>query len=362
MKKVFFFLALMSAMSISAATKYCGETITGVNHGHKASISCECLGGDSYLFTFESEDEILGYNAAGSNFYANVNGTGGYQVSNHMTQSGNTLTCTITSSAVPTLYAGAFYVNYSDGEEKYDIPTDADFSAKCSSGTVAVTAVSLNKTEMEIAVGRKVQLTALFEPVNASNRNVTWTSSKPEVATVVDGLVEAIAEGDAVITVTTEDGAKTATCAVTVTPKTEEVVLEKDGIEISYTAYAYDNDVYELTITSEKELANIGGSYWHVNGEGTEALNTKIVADEDPHTIVVRTESTSAPQLYTPLYIMMPGEVNFGQITIEWISKRSTATSVETISSALVRKSIINGQLILTIDGIDYTAQGQMVK
>lgn len=75
---------------------------------------------------------------------------------------------------------------------------------------------------------------------------------------------------------------------------------------------------YVLTITSEEEMAGLSGSFWHVNGEGTEQLSTKSALREDNKQIVVTTTSTSDPQLYTPLYVMMPGEVNFGQPTIDW--------------------------------------------
>ena len=56
-----------------------------------------------------------------------------------------------------------------------------------------------------------------MQPSNATNQNVTWSSDKPEVATVdANGKVTAKAAGTATITVTTEDGKKTATCTVTV--------------------------------------------------------------------------------------------------------------------------------------------------
>jgi formylglycine-generating enzyme required for sulfatase activity len=83
---------------------------------------------------------------------------------------------------------------------------------------IAVTGVGLNKTAATIFVGGTGTLTAAVAPSNAANQNVTWTSSDTAVATVNNGVVNAAAEGTAVITVTTEDGGFTANCAVTVTP------------------------------------------------------------------------------------------------------------------------------------------------
>ncbi len=86
-------------------------------------------------------------------------------------------------------------------------------------GTIHVTSVSLDKTSLELTEGETAQLTATVKPDNATNKNVTWSSSAPNVATVdSSGKVTAVAPGTATITVTTADGGFTATCAVTVRP------------------------------------------------------------------------------------------------------------------------------------------------
>ncbi len=81
---------------------------------------------------------------------------------------------------------------------------------------VFVTGVSVTPTTLELRVGESGTLIATITPENVTNKNVNWTSSKPEVATVADGVVTAVAEGESIITVTTADGEKTATCKVTV--------------------------------------------------------------------------------------------------------------------------------------------------
>ena len=82
---------------------------------------------------------------------------------------------------------------------------------------VSVTSVTLNKTATSIQVGGTETLTATVLPEDATNQNVTWKSDKPEIATVdANGKVTGVKAGEATITVTTEDGGKTATCKVTV--------------------------------------------------------------------------------------------------------------------------------------------------
>ena len=62
-----------------------------------------------------------------------------------------------------------------------------------------------------------MQLIASVLPTNATNTSVSWDSDNTSVATVnSSGLVTAVAAGTAAITVTTEDGRKTATATATV--------------------------------------------------------------------------------------------------------------------------------------------------
>ena len=106
--------------------------------------------------------------------------------------------------------------------------------------TVAVTGVTLNKTELALFTGDSETLTAKVEPADATNQAVTWSSDKPEVATVEGGKVTAVSAGTATITVTTEDGQKTATCTVTVTDKTYTISADTTALDFgsAYTGYA----------------------------------------------------------------------------------------------------------------------------
>ena len=98
---------------------------------------------------------------------------------------------------------------------------DGNFTATCavtvSVATVPVTGVSLNLTSSTRYIGETVQLTPTITPSNATNQNVTWSSSATGYATVSSsGLVSGVALGSATITVRTVDGNFTATCNMTV--------------------------------------------------------------------------------------------------------------------------------------------------
>ncbi|MDR2718654.1 MAG: SUMF1/EgtB/PvdO family nonheme iron enzyme [Treponema sp.] len=124
-------------------------------------------------------------------------------------------------------YAGK---GYGSGDDGNAIVTTNNTVPFIKSATVPVTGVTLNKTTASLTVGGTETLTATVTPTNATNKTVTWSTSTPAVATVSNGVVTAVAAGTATITVTTVDGGKTATCAVTVTqPSTppEEITSGK---------------------------------------------------------------------------------------------------------------------------------------
>lgn len=96
---------------------------------------------------------------------------------------------------------------------------------------VAVTGVSLEPAvvELEIDVDETRQLTATVAPIDATDSSVSWSSSDETVATVdASGLVTAVAEGSATITVTTNDGGFTATAEVIV----EDNRIFAEGINV----------------------------------------------------------------------------------------------------------------------------------
>lgn len=73
---------------------------------------------------------------------------------------------------------------------------------------INVTSVNLSPDSMDLLVGNTYQLSASVSPVGATNNGVSYITNNSAVATVdVNGLVTAVSEGSAIITVTTEEGA-----------------------------------------------------------------------------------------------------------------------------------------------------------
>ena len=85
---------------------------------------------------------------------------------------------------------------------------------------VPVESVSLDRNDVEIAEGKSINLSASVYPVNATDKDIVWSSSDNEIATVEDGTVKAIKQGVAEITATA--GGKTAVCKVNVVEAQDE--------------------------------------------------------------------------------------------------------------------------------------------
>ena len=94
--------------------------------------------------------------------------------------------------------------------------------------SVAVTEVRLDKTATTLFEGDTEELMATVMPENATDKSVVWESGNESAATVSqEGLVTAVGEGKATITVKTNDGGFSASCEVTVNKKVIAVTSVK---------------------------------------------------------------------------------------------------------------------------------------
>ena len=159
----------------------------------------------------------------------------------------------------------------------------ADESGKYASCVVTVTevkkevtGVTLNKSSLNLGVGGSEVLSATVLPADATNKQVTWLSSTPSVATVSQsGVVTGVKEGTTQISVITADGSKTAICSVTVsgqaqtepgtqtggiidpaTGKTAAATFSGMEIELDYTSTAYNGSDKEPGVSIQDASGN----------------------------------------------------------------------------------------------------------
>ena len=162
----------------------------------------------------------------------------------------------------------------------------ADESGKYASCVVTVTeakkevtGVTLNKSSLNLGVGGSEVLSATVLPADATNKQVTWLSSTPSIATVSQsGVVTGVKEGTTQISVITADGSKTAICSVTVsgqtpitptepgtqtggiidpaTGKTAAATFNGMEIELDYTSTAYNGSDKEPGVSIQDASGN----------------------------------------------------------------------------------------------------------
>ncbi|MCR5450744.1 MAG: Ig-like domain-containing protein [Solobacterium sp.] len=138
--------------------------------------------------------------------------------------------------------------------------TDAGYIGALNVGPqpVRVTSVTISEEAANLCVGTTIDLDAEIKPDNAENKNVTWSSSDETVATVdQNGLVTALTEGTAVITVKTEDRGYTAQCTVTVyAVHAESISVNEEGSvsEIDYGKTGTIQITFEPADTTNQKL------------------------------------------------------------------------------------------------------------
>lgn len=132
-----------------------------------------------------------------------------------------------------------------------------------------VNLITLNHDKLEMKPEDEATLTAYVLPLDASYKDVVWSSSAPTVASVIDGKVKAIAPGSAQIRATAADGSEVfAACQVTVSPiLVERLELSSSSLDILFgsehsvtltTSISPDKATYkQLTWTSDNPAVAI---------------------------------------------------------------------------------------------------------
>ena len=163
------------------------------------------------------------------------------------------------------------------------VTEDGEKTASCEVNVVPwhVESVALDQTDVEMKKGEEITLTATINPEQASNKNVTWTSSDENVATVIDGKVTAVSAGEAIITVKTEDGEKTAECKVVVIVPVTGVTMEKSEIRMKLGATMTLSAIIQPVDASDKSLS------WSVNNPSIVTLTGNVITAINLGTAIV---------------------------------------------------------------------------
>ena len=229
-------------------------------------------------------------------------------------------------------------------------------------GPIAVTGVTLNKSSTTLTVGSSERLTATVSPNTAANKNVIWASQNTAVATVdAAGTVTAVNAGTAVITVTTEDGGKTASCSVTVSPN--EGGGSTGGGSTGGGSTSGGSTSGGSTGSSPTGGGSSTSSNTTVNADGSV---TTTVIDKNTGTVTTTTQktdgSTTVVEAKTDGTVTITDTAKNG-VKVEAVSKPETDTSARVTVPADVKTATVTVPVTVTPGMVAVDARtGEIVK
>ena len=217
---------------------------------------------------------------------------------------------------------------------------------------VGVTEVTLDKTELTLTEGETGTLTATVKPDNANNRKVTWSSDKAEIATVDGaGKVTAVKAGEAVITVTTEDGGKTATCRVTVKAKAvsvTEVTLDKTELTLT------EGETETLTATVKPDNADNRKVTWSSDKTDVATVDgAGRVTAVKPGVAVVTVTTEDGGKTATCKVTVKAKAVNVTEVTLDRTELTLTEGETETLTATVRPDNADNRKVAWSSDKTD---------
>lgn len=144
----------------------------------------------------------------------------------------------------------------------------SDLSATCDIIVVRpVISITISESEIVMSPGENKLLTAEIIPNDATNKELIWSSSNPRVATVDNGNVVAIANGETIVTVSTNDGTEiSAYCKITVRTLVSDIILNEtrilleEGNSVQLTATVLPNDATDTKViwtSSDESVATV---------------------------------------------------------------------------------------------------------
>ena len=239
---------------------------------------------------------------------------------------------------------------------------------------VDVESIVLQQSNITLSTGNTITLGYTISPDNASNKNVTWSSSNTGVATVSNGVVKAKKVGTTIITVTTSNGKK-ATCTVEVKKgivNASSISLNTSSVKIDVgttalvTATVLPEDTTNKIVSwssSNSSIAAVDQSGL-ITGikQGSATITAKTINGKTATVSVtvikpnIRVESVSLNSSNLSLYVgdssslvatVNPSNANNKNVT--WTSSNNSVVSVS--NGAITAKGVGTAIIIATADG-----------
>ena len=169
--------------------------------------------------------------------------------------------------------------------------TTASKPATTQQPTVAVQNVSVSPSQLAMQLQDEQQLTVSITPANATNKAVTYKVIEGSDVVSVDskGLVKAIGAGVAKVKVITKDGAKEATCQITVTAPLRGLELTtKSGAEVIEAGTT--DSIVVTPVPQEAEIASV--TYTSSNETCASVSDEGVITAKKNGTVIITVKAT----------------------------------------------------------------------
>ncbi len=165
-----------------------------------------------------------------------------------------------------------------------------------------VTSVKVTGDVRSMYVGEAILLETAVGPANATIQGVTWSSDRPDNASVDEyGVVTGVSKGSAVITARAADGSgRYGTFTVTVKQQPEEITLSRDDIQLKAGNYVTLKATVKPDITNDKTVT------WSSSDTSVAKVNTSgRVTAVEPGTAVITCQSKTHPDIYAQCLVVV---------------------------------------------------------
>ena len=164
--------------------------------------------------------------------------------------------------------------------------------------------IKFEQNEKTVYIGSKTTLKTVNDPVNSVMENATWTSSNENVATINNGVVTAISQGETTITISNENKTITASINIKVIQKPKEKLnISVEKYDLNFNPETKD---YTLEIGNENEIVintNVSNDKVVINGNQNlknGSIITITINDEEKVTYVIKIKKK---ENYTIIFI-----------------------------------------------------------
>ena len=202
--------------------------------------------------------------------------------------------------------------------------------------------ISLDQDYIELGVGESSKLTAIILPTNATNKEIKWSSSNPFIVSIQENTFECEItgnkDGEAIITATTTDGNKVATCKVIV-----KKILVSEILFDNYLITASKGDACKFNATINPANATdktIRWSYTNISS----SINNPISIDEDGNIEIIAENGT----------VLVTAQSEDGNAKCEGYIEIKRPQELISIDACIYQASISSNNSSITINSCIY--------